>query len=42
MDICVVDTGSNLVVFSFIDGVWMALTDISTKKAKTVYGLQGI
>ena len=35
MDICVVDTGSNLVAFARMDGAWMGSIDISIKKAKT-------
>ena len=35
MDICVVDTGSNLVAFARMDGAWMSSIDISSKKAKT-------
>lgn len=35
MDIAVVDSGSNLVAFSRMDGAWIGSIDISIKKAKT-------
>ena len=35
MNICVVDTGSNLVGFARMDGAWIGSVDIATKKAKT-------
>ena len=35
MDICVVDSGSNLVAFARMDGAWIGSVDISFKKAKT-------
>ena len=35
MNICVVDTGSNLVAFGRMDGAWIGSVDISWKKAKT-------
>ena len=35
MNICVVDTGSNLVAFARMDGAWIGSVDISWKKAKT-------
>ena len=35
MDICIVDTGANLVAFARMDGAWIGSIDISHKKAKT-------
>ena len=35
MDICVVDSGSNLVAFARMDGAWIGSIDISHKKART-------
>lgn len=35
MDICVVDTGANMVAFARMDGAWIGSIDISHKKAKT-------
>ncbi len=35
MDICIVDTGANLVAFARMDGAWIGSIDISNKKAKT-------
>ncbi len=35
MNICVVDSGSNLVAFARMDGAWIGSVDISHKKAKT-------
>lgn len=35
MDICVVDSGSNLIAFARMDGAWIGSIDISFKKAKT-------
>ena len=35
MDICVVDTGANLVAFARMDGAWIGSIDISIKKART-------
>ena len=35
MNICVVDTGANMVAFARMDGAWLGSTDISLKKAKT-------
>ncbi|MEO5888652.1 MAG: heme-binding protein [Ferruginibacter sp.] len=35
MNICVVDSGSNLVAFAHMDGAWIGSVDISWKKAKT-------
>ena len=35
MDICVVDSGANLVAFARMDGAWIGSIDISQKKAKT-------
>lgn len=35
MNICIVDSGANLVAFVRMDGAWLGSIDISTKKAKT-------
>ncbi|RYE24187.1 MAG: heme-binding protein [Sphingobacteriales bacterium] len=35
MNICVVDSGSNLVAFARMDGAWLGSVDIAHKKAKT-------
>lgn len=35
MNICIVDTGANMVAFARMDGAWLGSTDISHKKAKT-------
>ena len=35
MDICIVDTGANMVAFARMDGAWIGSIDISHKKAKT-------
>lgn len=35
MDICIVDTGVNMVAFARMDGAWIGSIDISHKKAKT-------
>ncbi|PPK88197.1 uncharacterized protein GlcG (DUF336 family) [Neolewinella xylanilytica] len=35
MDICVVDSGSNLVAFARMDGAWIGSVDIAIKKART-------
>ncbi len=35
MDICVVDSGSNLKAFARMDGAWIGSIDIAVKKAKT-------
>lgn len=35
MNICIVDSGANLVAFVRMDGAWLGSVDISTKKAKT-------
>ena len=35
MDICVVDSGANLVAFARMDGAWIGSIDISIKKART-------
>lgn len=35
MNICIVDSGANLVAFARMDGAWLGSVDISTKKAKT-------
>ncbi len=35
MDICIVDSGSNLVAFARMDGAWIGSVDIAIKKAKT-------
>ena len=35
MDICVVDSGANLVAFARMDGAWIGSIDIAQKKAKT-------
>lgn len=40
MNICVVDTGSNLVAFSRMDDAWLGSVDISIKKAKTANWFQ--
>jgi len=40
MNICVVDTGSNLVAFARIDGAWLGSVDIAIKKAKTAMFFQ--
>lgn len=40
MNICVVDTGSNLVAFSRMDGPWLGSIDISIKKVKTANWFQ--
>ncbi|SKB99937.1 GlcG/HbpS family heme-binding protein [Dyadobacter psychrophilus] len=35
MNICVVDTGANIVAFARMDGAWLGSADIAQKKAKT-------
>jgi uncharacterized protein GlcG (DUF336 family) len=35
MNICVVDSGTNLVAFARMDGAWLGSIDIAIKKAKT-------
>jgi uncharacterized protein GlcG (DUF336 family) len=35
MNICIVDTGANMVAFARMDGAWLGSVDISHKKAKT-------
>jgi uncharacterized protein GlcG (DUF336 family) len=35
MNICIVDSGANLVAFARMDGAWLGSVDISMKKAKT-------
>jgi len=35
MNICIVDSGANLVAFARMDGAWLGSADIATKKAKT-------
>lgn len=40
MNICVVDTGSNLVGFARQDGAWLGSVDIAIKKAKTAMFFQ--
>lgn len=35
MNICVVDTGANMVAFARMDGAWLGSVDIAHKKAKT-------
>jgi uncharacterized protein GlcG (DUF336 family) len=35
MNICVVDSGSNMVAFARMDGAWLGSVDIALKKAKT-------
>ncbi|KAA0989134.1 GlcG/HbpS family heme-binding protein [Dyadobacter aurulentus] len=35
MNICVVDTGANMVAFARMDGAWLGSVDIALKKAKT-------
>ncbi|CAH0999568.1 hypothetical protein LEM8419_00868 [Neolewinella maritima] len=35
MNICVVDSGSNLVAFARMDGAWIGSVDIAHKKART-------
>lgn len=35
MNICIVDSGANLVAFARMDGAWLGSVDISFKKAKT-------
>jgi len=35
MNICLVDSGANLVAFARMDGAWLGSVDISFKKAKT-------
>ncbi|WP_116126658.1 GlcG/HbpS family heme-binding protein [Lewinella sp. IMCC34183] len=35
MDICVVDSGANLVAFARMDGAWIGSVDIAIKKART-------
>ncbi|MDB5208887.1 MAG: uncharacterized protein JWR72_3962 [Flavisolibacter sp.] len=35
MNICVVDSGSNLVAFARMDGAWIGSVDIAQKKART-------
>ena len=35
MDICVVDSGSNIVAFARMDGAWIGSVDIAIKKART-------
>ena len=35
MDICVVDSGANLVAFARMDGAWIGSIDVSIKKART-------
>jgi uncharacterized protein GlcG (DUF336 family) len=40
MNICVVDTGSNMVAFVRNDGAWLGSVDIAIKKAKTAMFFQ--
>ena len=40
MNICVVDSGSNIVAFVHMDGAWIGSVDISMKKAKTAAWFQ--
>jgi len=40
MNICVVDTGSNLVAFARQDGAWLGSVDIAIKKARTAMFFQ--
>ena len=40
MNICVVDSGSNLVAFARMDGAWLGSVDIANKKAKTAMFFQ--
>ena len=35
MNVCIVDSGANLVAFARMDGAWLGSVDIATKKAKT-------
>lgn len=35
MNICIVDSGANLVAFERMDGAWLGSVDISIRKAKT-------
>lgn len=35
MNICIVDTGANMVAFARMDGAWLGSADIALKKAKT-------
>ena len=39
-NICVVDSGSNLVAFARMDGAWIGSVDIAQKKAKTAAWFQ--
>lgn len=40
MNICVVDTGANIVAFARMDGAWLGSADIAQKKAKTAAWFQ--
>lgn len=40
MNICVVDSGSNIIAFARMDGAWIGSVDIATKKAKTAAWFQ--
>lgn len=40
MNICVVDSGANLVAFVRVDGAWLGSVDIAIKKAKTAVFFQ--
>lgn len=40
MNICVVDSGANLVAFVRVDGAWLGSIDIAIKKAKTAVFFQ--
>lgn len=40
MNICVVDSGANLVAFIRVDGAWLGSADIAIKKAKTAVFFQ--
>jgi len=40
MNICVVDSGANLVAFARNDGAWLGSVDIAIKKAKTAVYFQ--
>lgn len=40
MNICVVDSGANLVAFVRVDGAWLGSADIAIKKAKTAVFFQ--
>ena len=40
MNICVVDSGSNIVAFERMDGAWLGSVDIAIKKAKTANWFQ--